>query len=133
MSKNMIEKISSLHDDVLIPKTTHDAGLGEYSDYPERFNAEDKSVLERLGQFGVDIEVIENEFGKKITELTWHEYNSILAEAIRERYDVIVASVYDQYMFPTDEDPGEEERIKKMFSLVGQYEEMGAKPGINLV
>lgn len=132
-NNNMIEKISSLHDDVLIPKTSHDAGLGEYRNYPDRFNPEDKSVLERLAQFGVDLQSIEETFDKKIGELSFDEYVSVISEALRARYDVIVVSVYDQYMFPSPDKPSDDERFRQMFSLVEHYEKMGAKLGLNLV
>lgn len=127
------EKISSLHDDVLTPKTTHDAGLGEYDKYPERFDASEKSVLERMSQFGIDIDEVEDVFEKKVGELEWEEYLKVMAEAIKARYDVIVASVFDQYMLPSKENPEDERRISEMFDLVRHYESMGAKFGVNII
>lgn len=126
-----IEKISSLHDDVYVPKATQH--LGEYKNYPERFDPSEKSVLNRLEQFGVDISEIEDNTGKKVDKLSWQEYTSIISEAIKTRYDVIVASVFDQYMFPSIENPDEKIRLEKMFKLIKQFEDMNARCGVNLV
>jgi microsomal dipeptidase-like Zn-dependent dipeptidase len=125
------EKISSLHDDLLVPKATEH--LGEYSSYPERFNPEDKSVLTRLEQFGIDIPTVEEKFGKKISEFSWEEYSRLVAESVRGKYDVIVGSVFDSYMFPNPENPDRDTRWNKMVNLVGQYQQMGESCGINLI
>ena len=127
----MKEKISSLHDDVYVPKAT--GHLGEYKNYPERFDPKDKSVITRLEQFGINVGDVEESFGKKITELTEEEYNLIMAESIKGHYDVIVGSVFDQYMFPSPESPDDSARNEKMLSLIGQFENMDAKCGVNLV
>jgi len=126
-----VEKISSLHDDALVPKAT--GHLGEYKNYPERFDPDEKSVMTRLEQFGLKISDIEELFDKKVGELTWEEYTAVMAEVIKGQYDVIVASVFDQYMFPSPESPEEKERTEKMLKLIGQFEGMEAKFGVNLV
>ena len=126
-----IEKISSLHDDILVPKATEH--LGEYKDYPERFNPKDKSVLTRLEQFGVDLGVASEVFGKEIGEFTWEEYSKLVGEAIKSRYDTIVGSVFDQYMFPSSENPDSQIRWDKMLKLIEQYKGMQESVGVNLI
>jgi len=123
--------ISSLHDDVYVPKST--GHLGEYKNYPERFDPKEKSVITRMEQFGVDINDVENTFGKKAVDLTEKEYNLIMAEVIKGQYDTIVASVFDQYMFPSPESPDDTVRKEKMFKLIQQFENMDAKCGVNLI
>jgi microsomal dipeptidase-like Zn-dependent dipeptidase len=125
------ERISSLHDDLLVPKATEH--LGEYSDYPERFDPSEKSVLTRLEQFGIDLTQAQEEYGKEIKDFSWEDYEGLVAKAIKVRYDIIVGSVFDQYMFPTTENPEESERWEKMLKLVERYENMDAKFGLNLV
>lgn len=125
------EKISSLHDDLLVPKATEH--LGEYKDYPERFDPKDKSVLTRLEQFGVDLTVASEVFGKEINEFTWEEYIKLVGEAIKARYDVIVGSVFDQYMFPNPENPASEIRWQKMLKLIERYKKMEENIGLNLI
>lgn len=127
----MQEKISSLHDDVFVPKST--GHLGEYKNYPERFDPAEKSVITRLEQYGINISDVEEIYGKKINELTEAEYASTMAEVIKGKYDTIVASVYDQYMFPSPESPDENIRTEKMLKLIKQFEQMDAKCGVNLV
>ncbi len=127
----MKEIISSLHDDVFVPKAT--GHLGEYKNYPERFEPNEKSVITRLEQFGVNINDIEDVFGKKIIELTEEEYNMIMAEAIKGQYDTIVSSVFDQYMFPSPESPQDNVRMEKMLGLIKQFEKMDAQFGVNLI
>ena len=130
-SKKMPEKISSLHDDILVPKAMEH--LGEYKDYPERFDPKDKSVLTRLEQFGVDIGAAGKVFGKEINEFTWEEYTKLAGEAIGARYDVIVGSVFDQYMLPNPENPDSEIRWQKMLKLIERYEAMNESVGLNLI
>lgn len=130
-SSERIDKISSLHDDILVPKATEH--LGEYKDYPERFDPKDKSVLTRLEQFGVDLAVASEIHGKEIKDFSWEEYIELLAEAIKARYDVIVGSVFDQYIFPNPENPETNVRWGKMIKLIDRYKEMGENLGINLI
>lgn len=125
------ERISSLHDDLLVPKATEH--LGEYKDYPERFDPSEKSVLDRLEQFGIDLTQAQEVYNKEIKEFSWDEYVELVAKSIKARYDLIVSSVFDQYVFPTAENPDEGERWKKMLKLVERYETMDAKFGVNLV
>ena len=127
----MKEKISSLHDDVMVPKET--GHLGEYKNYPERFDPKDKSVITRLEQFGVNIADVEEVFGKKISELTRAEYDSVMAEVVKGEYDTIVASVFDKYTFPSPESPEEDVRKKEMLGLIKRFESMDAKCGVNLI
>ena len=125
------EKISSLHDDLMVPKATEH--LGEYRDYPDRFDPSEKSVLTRLEQFGIDIKAAEEAYYKKIGDFSWEEYSELVGEAIRARYDTIVGSVFDQYMFPTKENPDIDQRRHKMFELFEQYEEMEGRAGLHLI
>ncbi len=126
-----MEKISSLHDDVYVPKAT--GHLGEYKNYPDRFDPSEKSVITRLQQFGINPTEVEKVFGKNIADLTSEEYNAVMAEVIRGQYDVIVASVFDQYMFPSPESPDDNIRLKKMLQLINQFGDMEARCGVNLV
>lgn len=126
-----IEKISSLHDDVLVPKATEH--LGEYDEYPERFDPEDKSVLTRLEQFSIDLTEAQEAYGKEINQFSWEEYNELIAKAIKARYSTIVGSVFDRYNFSNPENPDEPTKLKEMFELVEQYEDMGSRLGINLI
>ncbi|MFC1647583.1 membrane dipeptidase [Patescibacteria group bacterium] len=125
------QRISSLHDDIYVPKATQH--LGEYSDYPVRFDVSEKSVITRLEQFGINLEAVNAEFGKEVKDLSWKEYNELLAQAIRTKYDVIIASVFDQYIFPTNEDPSTAIRRSKMFNLIEQFRDMDARCGVTLV
>ena len=125
------ETISSLHDDILTPKVL--GHLGEYDDYPRRFDPKEKSVIRRIEQFGVDIQEVEDALGKNISELTWDEYLSLVSEAIRAKYDVIVGSVFDRYAFPGMEDGTDQARWDKMRELIGMYEDAHASFGINLI
>jgi len=125
------EKISSLHDDPLVPKATEH--LGEYSDYPNRFDPKDKSVLTRLEQFGVDLKTAEKTFSKDIKDFTWEDYTELMAGAIKARYDVVVASVFDQYMFPNPENPENATRWDKMLKLIDRYKDMGERCGVHIV
>jgi len=126
-----IEKVSSLHDDIFVPESTKH--LGEYSNYPERSDPSEHSVLERLEQFGISEKDIEERFGKRISELTEDEYSQALSEAIKLNYDVIVGSVFDQYMFPTPENPDDSVRWEKMMKLIKRFEGMDARFGVNLI
>jgi microsomal dipeptidase-like Zn-dependent dipeptidase len=126
-----LERISSLHDDPLVPKATEH--LGEYRDYPKRFDPKERSVLIRLEQFGVDFGVAKEKFGKDISEFTWEEYIKLLGEAIKARYDIIVGSVFDRYVFPNPENPQSEQRWQEMIKLIKQYEGMNRVVGINLI
>lgn len=110
-----------MYDDILVPKATEH--LGEYKDYPERFDPKDKSVLTRLEQFGVDLGMASEVFGKEIGEFTWEEYTKLVGEAIKARYDTIVGSVFDQYMFPSSENPDSQIRWDKMLKLIEQYKD----------
>jgi microsomal dipeptidase-like Zn-dependent dipeptidase len=56
-----------------------------------------------------------------------------VGEAIRARYDVIVGSVFDQYMFPNPENPDAGARWEKMLDLVEMYREMEGGVGLNLI
>ena len=125
------ERVSSLHEDFLTPKATEH--LGEYRDYPERFDPKDHSVLTRLEQFGIDLTVASETFGKEIGEFTWEEYTQLLAEAIKARYDVVVGSVFDKFVLPNPDDPDSETRWQAMMGLVERYEDMGANCGVNLI
>lgn len=124
-------KVSSLHDDIYVPQATKH--LGEYVKYPERFDLSEKSVITRLEQFGIDLEAAKKEFDKELKDLSWAEYNELLARAVRTKCDVIVGSVFDQYMFPTPEDPDIATRVKKMFKLIDQFKDMEARCGVNIV
>jgi len=125
------ETISSLHDDLLTPKAL--GHLGEYDDYPRRFDVTEKSVIRRIEQFGVDIKEVEDVLEKKIHELTWSEYLSLVSEAIRAKYDVIVGSVFDRYAFPGTEDKSDWMRWDKMRELISLYEDAHVSFGVNLI
>lgn len=126
------EKISSLHEDIYSPQATKH--LGEYTEnYPERFNPKEKSTIERLTQFGIDIKSVEESLGKKIDQLTWKEYTELLAGAIKAYYDTVVGSVFDRYMFPNPESPDDKTRVKEMMEIIKEFEDMDAKFGVNLI
>lgn len=117
-----MEKISSLHDDPLIPKATQH--LGEYDNYPERFDPRDKSVLGRVEQFGVDLQVAAEVAGKPVEQFTWEEYSRLMGGAIKARYDLVVASVFDPYLFPGQSDPKRQQRWNEMLQMAQRYKAM---------
>lgn len=127
-----IDRISSLHDDLLTPQATRH--LGDYKEYPVRFDPSESSVILRLQQFGVDLAEVSAHFQKDIKELTWDEYTEVVARAIKAKYDVIVGSVFDQYTFPNDElPPTDEVRLQKLLELTQRYRDMDTRYGMNLI
>jgi len=127
----MPEKISSMHDDALLPEAMRD--LGEYKDYPERFDPKERSVIGRIEQFGVDTSAVEDKYSKKIEQITWPEYQEIISEAIKARYDVIVASIFDKHIFSRDKGPDDKTKLNQMMQLVKKLEQMKVDHGINLI
>lgn len=125
------EKISSLHDDVMLPKS--EANTGEYKEYPERFDPSEKSVITRIEQFGIDIPQVEELLGKSVKELSWQEYTDLMSQAIQARYDTIVVSVYDRYVFGGKDAPVDEAKWQEMMKLIKRFEDMQARGGINLI
>jgi len=131
------EKISSLHDDFLIPKAGED--LDGYKDInairnsSEQFNSRQEVVAARIEQFGFDIKDVEDKMGKKITELTWTEYTALASEAIKSHYDVVVASVFDEHLCRGAKGADEKERMDKLLKMTKIYEKMGVECGVNLI
>jgi microsomal dipeptidase-like Zn-dependent dipeptidase len=122
---------SSLHEDPFTPETTKH--LGEYKNYPERYDPSEKSVITRIEQFGIDPGVVEEEYGKKIINLTPEEYDILIGQAISKRYDTVVASVFDRYALPNPESPDSQTRWKEMMELIKRYEGMEENVGLNLI
>ena len=121
-----VEKISSLHDDLQTPRVTNDAGIGEYKDLTfARNKREEMSVITRLSQFGVDLNLLEEQ-GIKPHEIDSEMYRKLLAEAIRQKYDVIFGAVFDKYMLSGfGEKTAETERLKDVIKLADEYKRWG--------
>jgi len=124
-------QISSFHADPLVPLRM--GNLGEYNDWPERFDPKYRSVIERLAQFGVDIDQIEKRFGKKIIDLNEQEYCELLAESIGENYAVIVPSIFDKYLLNSGQNPDNEARWRELESLFEAYSLIGENPDVHLI
>jgi len=128
---NPEEKYSSLHEDSLTPEVTRN--LGEYEDYPNRLDPKDKSVLNRIEQFGIDPDVVREEFGKDVTELSQEDYDVLIAGSIIKRYDTVVASVFDKYALPNLESPDSKTRWDEMMKQIKRFDEMEGNFGLNLI
>ena len=126
----MSEKISIFHDDSFVPSPEETGSFLDYKDYPERGG---DPVATRAEQLGEDIPTIEEVAGKKIQDFSQEEYGKLVAESIKERYHVIVSSVFDKYVFPNPENPSDNERLEKLKKVVEYYGHMEAKCGVNLI
>jgi hypothetical protein len=74
----MSELTSTLHTDAYRPK-------GEGQDYKIGDKGEriyGANITDRIEQFGIAKAQVEEKFGKKTEELTWEEYNELMAELI---------------------------------------------------
>lgn len=131
MNIEEIGKISSLHDDPLEPIAG--AALGEYKNYPERFDPSERSVITRAEQFGIDLKLASELLDKPVSQISWEEYSRLISEAIKARYDVIVASVFDQYMLPNKRNPNTATRKRSMLHLLESYKGMEENYGLHLI
>lgn len=111
-----MREYSDIHVDSLTPLASR--GLGEYRNYPERHAPEEKSVLERMGQFGINPEDVQERFGKTFTQLNGREYGELMKEFLPQYLSLVVASVFDRYLLEWNKDdsqkPSLEERFRKM-------------------
>lgn len=126
-----IDKISSLHDDILLPNALK--GEGEWKTGNEQYDPNEKSYITRLEQFGINIQETENILGKKINEISQEEYDKIISKAIKARYDIIVASVFDRHVFSDNYDVSGIIRRKEVNNLINELKGLGGKFGINVI
>lgn len=96
------EKISSLHDDFEVPY--QDKGKPEYDvdkGYPNRYadagEKGEKSVIQRIKQFGVTEEEISRLGITNLTEISEKNYSMLVREAIKEQYETLFASVFGHW------------------------------------
>ena len=126
------EKYSSLHEDCLTPDVAR--YFGEYNDYPNRFNPKEKSVLTRIEQFGISLDAVRKEFGKDITELSQEEYDALIAKFLKERYDTVVASVFDKHALPNNtKAPDSQTRWNEMLKQIERFDAMGDNFGLKII
>jgi len=91
------------------------------------------NITDRIEQFGITKQQVEERFGKKMEELSWQEYNELMAESTRKYYDVIVSSVFDKYLYQNEINPEHDQRFKDLIGMTEKYHQLGAMPGIQLV
>lgn len=125
----MPEKISSLHDDLEMPfseKKKPEYGPEKDSDrFPDVGKKGEKSVINRIAQFGVTEEDLLALGIENPTKISESQYKILLKEAIKEQYDTIFASVFKYWS--EIETPQEQKKIIKKVS------EMYRAWGLNLI
>jgi microsomal dipeptidase-like Zn-dependent dipeptidase len=123
---------STLHTDMYRPKWdgNQDYKIGQDG---QRIYDSNSNITDRIEQFGITKQQVEERFGKKIEELSWEEYNKLMAESTRKYYDVIVSSVFDKYMYQKEADPAHDQRFKDLIEMTEKYHQLGAMPGMQLI
>lgn len=91
-----VPRISSLHDDLLWPKVSHECGLAEYRANGVRAAFGELSILGRLGQFGADHLALDDALLAKRGE-GYDEYVNSLATALNAGYETVVAAIFDRH------------------------------------
>ena len=121
-----IVKFSSLHDDLQIPMIAHEHGVGEYKNAKfEQFNFTEKSVLERISQFGIDLVQLRDS-GIDLKCITREQYRELMEHAIQAKYDVIFGSVVDKFIMSGFGDPtSETERLCDVMRMADEYRHWG--------
>ena len=124
------EKISSLHDDFEMPLA--DKGLPEYDiekGYSQRYEdigeKGEKSVINRIYQFGVRKEDLINLGIINLTEITEKQYSGLIKEAVKKQYDTLFASVFGHW--------SEIEKPQKQLALIKRVSRMYKNWGLNLI
>jgi membrane dipeptidase len=118
----------------MVPAPSVTGKLGEWNRKRDaRLDPQKDPVIARLSQFGFDMKIIERDFNKKIIDLTPEEYDSLIVEAIKGWYDVVVASVFDKYVCSPEQAPDNSTRLQNILKLIERFEGIDAKMGINLV
>lgn len=93
MTKERPKKFSTLHEDPQTPFIKHEAGVGEWESILEgkKFDPTDRSTIERLAQYGVDFQELDID----PREITGEQYTELMIEALRAKYELLFASVFD--------------------------------------
>ncbi|OGZ35280.1 MAG: hypothetical protein A3I88_01535 [Candidatus Portnoybacteria bacterium RIFCSPLOWO2_12_FULL_39_9] len=124
------EKISSLHDDFEMPLA--DKGIPEYDiekGYPQRHKdigeKGEKSVINRIYQFGIKEEDLRNLGIINPTEITEKQYSRLIKEAVEKQYDTLFASVFGHW--------SEIEKPQKQLTLIKRVSRMYRNWGMNLI
>ncbi|NMC51242.1 hypothetical protein GYA54_00740 [Candidatus Kuenenbacteria bacterium] len=120
---------STLHTDAYRPK-------GEGQEYKIGDNGEriyGANITDRIEQFGITKSQVEEKFGKKAEELSWGEYNELMAELINRYYDVVVSSVFDKYLYQNEVNPEQNQRFRELIEMTEKYHGLGAIPGMQII
>ncbi|HOZ36796.1 MAG TPA: membrane dipeptidase [bacterium] len=127
----MGELTSTLHTDMYRPKPEGEGKDYEIGDNGERIYR--ANITDRIEQFGITKSQVEEKFRKKAEELSWEEYNELMAELINRYYDVIVSSVFDKYLYQNEVNPEHDQRFKDLIGMTEKYHQLGAMPGMQLI
>lgn len=136
------EKVSSLHDDFEVPfqdknKPEYDVEKGYPNRYENTGERGEKSVIQRIKQFGITEDDIAKSGITNLAEISESDYSALVKEAVKKQYETLFASVFGHW----SEIPNSQEQldlIKRVsrfykdwgFNLVNSHSEKKGSPNM---
>jgi len=96
------EKISSLHDDLEHPFSgkdipEYDTERGYPNQYPDVGPRGERSIVNRLSQFGITQKDLASVGVESAFELSQEQFDALMIQAVRQQYDTLLPSVYGRW------------------------------------